>query len=179
MQLGEALFAAMAGQPAGNEPASFSDALAYLSQDYGSTSAMARDLGVARSTLRGWLGGRAPRSAPPGIQEQATFQWRSEQLGGRRKAAMRADWSSDSISIIGTYSYDRGKGPHTRPADEGREIKLGEYLNDCGEDLVDAFLDGAGPNELEEILVDAINDHGFYAETFANGEWDVEAVNWI
>jgi hypothetical protein len=177
VDLGEALFQQMAGVPSGGEPTGFHGSLRFLRDDYPSGRAMARDLGVAESTLRGWLGGRTPRSGVSGITEEASYRWRREALTEGREAAMRADWSADSLVVVGTYAYG-GKDP--RPGDEHREVQLGEYLHGGGgERLVDAFLDGASPDDLESILIDAIGDNGFYSDTFGDGDWDVDEVRWI
>lgn len=180
MDLGSAVYEAMAGGAAGGEPAGFRDALNYLADGAISTSALARDLGVARSTLRGWLGGRTPRGARGDrIVEGAQLEWRRDVLSSSRERQMRSDWSTDSLVVVGTYTYDGKAGP--RSADEDREVALGEYLNDVGENLVDAFLDGATPQELGDIVADAINDHGFYADSFGggSGSWDVSEVRWL
>lgn len=87
---------------------------------------------------------------------------------------MRADWSTDGLTVVGTYSYDDAHS-------EDREVRIGEYMNDVGADLVDAFLDGASPNDLWDIAHDAINDHGWYADTFEREspdphQWDVDEI---
>lgn len=164
------------GRESDDEPTSTRAALEYLADDYASVSAMARDLDVPRSTLRGWLAGRTPRGGGvAGIREEALFRWRSDSLNPQRAHAMRQDWSADSLVVVAAYQYDA----KAKQQEAVREVRLGEYLADIGESLVDAFLDGASPDELEGIVVDAISDHGFYAETFASGHWDVEAVNWL
>jgi hypothetical protein len=110
MDLGQALYQMMVGGASG-EPATFGDSVRYLAQDYSSVSAMARDLSVPRSTLRGWLGGRTPRGGgPSGIVDQARYQWRSEALSGREQS-MRRDWSTDSLTVKGTYTYAGKSGP--------------------------------------------------------------------
>jgi hypothetical protein len=61
--------------------------------------------------------------------------------------------------VTGSYNYDDGPGDRA-------PIMISEYMEtDAGAQLVDAYLAGAGPDDLRERFADLIVDAPFYANT--------------
>lgn len=159
MDLGSALYREITGRSPASEITTFQRALDYLIGGK-SVSAAARDLGVARSTLRGWIAGRTPRGGRrQDIVDRASREQRRARLPRRREQRMR-DNGLSGLTVIARYQYDSG------PVENFREVDLGQYLADVADQLLDAYLDGAPVEDLAEIFHEAIHDSPFYEKTF-------------
>jgi len=174
--LGEALYREITnGRSPYTEVSTVPGALRVLAADAGSMRALARSLDIAPSTLRGWFKGRTPRDDRSGLVQEAVAAQRRQRLPKGRERRMRARGLRE-VKVTGTYTYD-GTG---RGADEDREVDLGPYLDDVADELLDAYLDGADLDELEETFIDAISDgggNGWYARTFQAGGWDIDDLD--
>lgn len=169
--MGEALLAQLGGAA---NIGGLRGAVAYGARSRGSVSALARETGIPRSTLRGWAAGRSPRGS-------AGRAFTDTMRGEARADALAEGGFSDvsGLTITGRYTYSgrRGKGD-----DRDRVVQLGDYLTrSTGDRLVEAYLDGADAEELQEILSDGLNDD-FYRETFhpgadSNHTWDVHSIS--
>jgi len=167
--------AEIAGGHPGTPVTSLPQAIRVLSETIG-LSRLARDLGVSRSTLRGWRDGRTPRTDRRWIVTEAEQHQRRERLDRDRERHLRRPWALDGLQVTATYHYARGG---SMKGTEQRTLPLGDYMNDVADELVDAYLDGASPAELAEIFTDGINDHGWYAQTFSedgDGAWDIHGM---
>lgn len=173
--IGEAVMAAIAGGPV-RDVATVSGGVQAWISEYGSLRAAARQMGVAPSTLRGWRDGRTPRGGIGSwLIESGRAIKRAAQLDPAREARMRQDWSLDRLKVTATYHYASGGTMRHGRSDE-RVLDLGPYMADVGEQLVDAYLDGASADELGDIFVGGIGDNGWYAQTFreeGDGAWDI------
>lgn len=178
--LGEALLAALGGDVGPSAVASPRVAAQGLVGVFGGVSQAARELGVPRSTFRGWLAGRQPSAGMAGqLEEFAREEWRQAQADNDQWTHGPADISQ--LRVVGTYDYAAGKG---RRSDENRDIPLGQYMDASAlAELRQAYADGADAEELHEIAWSAINDGGFYSKTFDPdghaGEWDVQSITGI
>lgn len=166
--LGAQVYKAISGRSINTEPDSFTDALGYFSRlAGGNISAAARLAGVPRRTFRDWLDGKGtgPRSAARREQValSAKLSARRDRLGPKREARMRAAAGSGGfdIQITGGYSYDGN-------TDARAPIMISDYMDPyAGDALIDAYLAGAGPDELRREFANLIVDAPFYAETMA------------
>jgi len=176
VSLGEAIYREITnGRSPYTEVRSIPGALAVLAAEAGSMRALARSLDIAPSTLRGWSKGRVPREEQSELLAEARQAQRRSRLPKGRERRMR-NRGLREVKVTGTYTYD-GAG---RGADEDREVDLGPYLDDVAEELLDAYLDGADLDELEETFIDAISDgggNGWYARTFQAGGWDIDDLD--
>lgn len=159
------VYRAIAGRSINTEPSTFSDALSWFMRKGGNPSAAARLAGVPRWTMRDWLAGKGlgPRSAArrDALVESARLSERRARLGPKKEARIRAAGGGAiyDIQVTGSYNYDGASS--TRPA-----ITISDYMeSDAGEQLVDAYLSGAGPDELRTLFANLIVDAPFYAET--------------
>lgn len=164
--LGAQVYKAISGRSINTEPDSFTDALSYFTRlAGGNISGAARLAGVPRRTFRDWLDGKGagPRSAArrEDVARSAKLSARRERLRPGREARIRAAAQDGvfDISMTGGYAYDG-------TTDARAPIMISEYMDEgAGEALVDAYLDGAGPDELRTLFADLIVDAPFYAET--------------
>lgn len=175
MRLGRALFEHMAGAELDDEPDDFADALDWFVDEHdGNVSAAARSAGVSRTTFRRWLAGGS------------TSAGRSSSILAGARAGFRVsglDVSGDlsGLRITATLFY---AGGGVVKGSEDRDLPIGDYLDAwVGDALIEAYLDGAGPDELERLFAAGVNDNGgFYESTFAGGGlhsdmvWDVAAI---
>lgn len=176
MRLGDVLMAEIAGDVLGaddfEDQDDWADDVIAL---FGSQRAAARELGVPRSTLRGWLAGRTPKRGTSWMAGNLADRNRRQAVADRADAVRAAN--ADSIRIHGTVRY-RGGG--TMKGAENRDAPVGLYLDEGVIDaLIDAAQAGAGPDELAAIFHEHINDNGWFAQTFdPNGPayWDID---WI
>jgi hypothetical protein len=171
MDLGHAIFRELGGAQGQRETViDLTDALDWLVQQAGgNVSRAAREMGVPRRTLRRWLAGAEPREE------------RAEAITEAAREAQRESFGDiGGLRVEATFWY---AGGGTMKDAENRDIPLGDYLDDWVSDsLIDAYLDGAGPDELGEILASGINDvNGWYAANFdptnPDGQWDVHTIS--
>lgn len=174
--LGSRLYSAVSTRSVNTEPSSFTDALAYFGRlAGGSVRAMATLMGVPRRTLRDWMAGATPSAARrKAVADSARLSARRERLRPGRENRLRASDSSD-VTIVAVYNYDGG---------DARTVRIGDYLDpDTINQVVDAYLDGASPDELRTGFASNIQDPtGFYERTFAlpasdEHGWTVTRVN--
>lgn len=184
--LGYNIYRAMTGRKSPNtEPTSFADALGwFVKAAGGNVSAAARLAGVPRRTFRDWTEGKGlgPRSAArrAEVRRSATISERAARFGTRREARIRASESLAGATVTGAYNYDVNNGAKG----ERKPIQIGEYLSDdAGEQLADAFMNGASPAELREVFASCLTEDatGFYERTMAlpptdNHGWTVSNV---
>lgn len=140
----------------------------------GNVSATARDLGVPRSTLRGWLAGRTPKRGREWVAERFSRRAKSEIAKVRAPRILAMSW--DSVTFHGTFRYEDGGS--MRGAEE-RHIPIGRYVNPAvNEALIAAAERGAGPEDLQRVFADHITDNGFYEQTIRGdwGDWDITEV---
>lgn len=178
MDLGEAVYREITGgRSPHTEINTFGGAVEYLLIAAGGVAARAaRLVGVPASTFRGWIRGRQPKAERAGaFVAAAQRQQRRDRLPRGRERRLRRN-RLDGVRVTGTYLYAAG-GPAAYATD--RDIGLGRYLDDVTDELLDAYLDGAEPSQLGEILAEAINDRGFYEQTFdpdnPAGGWDISS----
>lgn len=175
MTPGEAIYREITGgRSPRTEITGWRDGLAWLRGQAGSTSALARELGVNRSTLRGWLDGRTPRGDRAGMVARAALRaQRRARLPKGREKRLRAPGSLSDVKMVGSLNYG------TEPEPE-RDLNIGDYLADIQNDLVDAYLDGASTDELADILAGGIEDADFYADTLSSDgsmDWDITSMD--
>ncbi len=173
--IGEALIEHIGG-PGAARHVSFLGGLETLRNAYGSDAAAARAMDVPASTWRGWRRGRNPRGGGGWIQDIALEVQRRASLDPAREARMRQPWALDDLTVTATFRYTGGKAQR---GSENRELPLGAYMHDVADELLDAYLNGAGGDELAAIFTAAINDNGWYHQTFndpmyVEGAWDVD-----
>jgi hypothetical protein len=174
--LGAQVYKAIAGRSVNTEPHTATDAVAwFMRQAGGNISAAARLAGVPRESMRDWAKGISKPKAARGeaLAKSAQLSERRARLGPRKEARLRAAGDSPVIDIQVTGSYNYDDAPENRAP-----IVISEYMDtDAGDQLVDAYLAGAGPGELRELFADLIVDAPFYAETMGlppadtNGWW--------
>lgn len=176
MDIGQALFRHIAGSSPRRAVNDFSTAISFVAGQHKSKAAAARALGVAPSTFRRWLGGAKPKpERAAGIISAAKGMQRRARLSPGREKRLRR--GGGNITVLAKYDYDQ--------TEQFREIAMYRYLDaDVGDHLVDAYLEGAGPDTLAEIFHESISDAPFYENTFDpnRGEdvdgWDVREVSW-
>lgn len=166
--LGAQVYRAIAGRSINTEPSTFSAALSWFMRKGGNPSAAARLAGVPRRTMRDWLEGKGlgPRSQArrDALVESARLSERRARLGPKKEARIRAlgprmGQSGGGITVTGSYNYD--DSPESRAP-----IPMQQYmLPSAGDQLVDAYLNGAGPEQLRELFADLIDDAPFYHRT--------------
>lgn len=175
MELGDALYREIAGKSPRTEVADFDDALDYLVAAYGSASAAARAIGEPPSTVRHWATGKR---APKGDRADRVLNLvkrleRRARLPKGRERKLRAPGSlGDAIKCTIEVSDP-----------EDRTLDVRQYLGDGIEDaLVDAFLDGATPDELADVFHEYVEGSAFYEDLFEPGggqyETDIEDLGW-
>lgn len=175
VRLGVAILEAIGGPGAARPISTGIGAMNALRAAYGSDRAAARAMDVPASTWRGWRKGRTPALGFDWLIETAEQDDRRERLSDELEAELRQPFSTEPLRVRATFNYNAGG---SMKGAENRNLPLGGYLNDVGSDLVDAYLAGADADELEAILVDAIADRGFYAQTFSSpeGMWDIHRL---
>lgn len=172
--IGTVLFQALGGGPEEvddyDDPDSWRDDVIEI---FGSVSKAARELGVPRSTLRGWLAGREPKRGADWFSGRLLRAARPTAVADRIR-----DLPATGVRIHGTFRYDGGG---SMKGAEDRDVPIGEYLAPYVlADLADAYVEGAGPEQLAEIFADNIIDGGFYSQTFsgdAGGEWVIDYID--
>jgi hypothetical protein len=174
---GEAIYRHITGgKQSRTEIRTFGDAVKFLVRRYGSASNAARAAGVPPSSFRHWASGkRKPTSERAGdILDMALLAQRRGRLSKKRERELRAPL--DGFKMVGRLTYDSAPEPD-------RELGLDPYLaDDLGDQLVDAYLDGATPDELAAILSDALSDAPFYQDTLdpysddGHLAWDVDSI---
>lgn len=185
--LGEAIYRALCSrkgpQSPNTEPRSFSDAVRWFVKNAGgSISAAARLAGVPRRTFRDWVSGSAPRDPgrAAGIVRAALAGERRRRMPPGREQRLR-QLDVGNVQVKGAYNYDSGEYK-----DKARVVDIGQYMaDDAIGQCVDAFLSGAGIDELREVFADSIVDDpiGFYPDTMRlpmedDHGWSVESVWW-
>jgi len=157
--LGTALWAAISSSGAADQVGTFGEAVDYLVGQYGSASAAGRAIGVPQSTFRHWVAGRQPRG---------------HRAGGVVAAARRDQarpLPAAGVKMTGRHLYGG-----TRP-EQDRSIDVGRYLDDnVPEDLLDAYRDGATPDQLAEIFVEGISGAPFYTDSLGKDHWDLDSI---
>lgn len=148
------------GYSPNTEPTSFADALKWFMQAAGGNiSAAARLMGVPRESARDWVKGiSTPKDQRRrDIAKSAQLSARRERLRPGRETRLRAAGSGD-VMVFGAYNY------HDEPP---RAVSVGQYLDDDTVSiLIDAYLNGASPEDLRETFCDHLNDpNGFYQRT--------------
>lgn len=170
VDLGEALYREIAKRSPHTEVQTFADALRYYVGGAESVSAAARELGVPRRTLRGWLEGRQPRGGGGWLVDEARREQRRERLSPARERKLRAPGALDDVKIVGGLTY--GSTP-----DPDRDYDVGSWLDEVQNDIIDAYLDGASTDELAEIFHEGINDGGFYADVLDPGDYGTSQLH--
>lgn len=173
MELGEAIWREITGRSPRAEITSFGDAVNYLLGRAGSASAAARVIGVPPSTFRHWVSsGRVPKGERKGdVIEMASLQKRRDMLPrGREKRMRKPDSLGTAVKCVISISP---------PREEERELELASWLGyDVENDLIDAYLEGATPDDLAEIFHDAIEGSAFYSDVFDSyGGYDVNITD--
>lgn len=164
--LGAQVYKAISGRSINTEPDDFPGALRWFMRKGGNPSAAARLAGVPRRTMRDWLDGKGlgPRSSArrAALVESARLSERRARLRPGREARIRAAGDGGDvvdIQVTGAYNYDG-------VMEDRAPIMVSEYMpTDAGDQLVDAYLNGAGPDELRTLFADLIEDAPFYANT--------------
>lgn len=166
MDLGEAIYREITGgrSPHTEVRGGWSAAVEYLVGEAGSARAAARELGVSESTFRGWRHGRTPRDGGDYVLDAARRMQRRARLRPGREARLRKPGALGDAKLVGRLSYDGAPEPD-------RDVEIGDYLDEVQNDLVDAYLDGAGLDELAEIFTDGVSGAPFYEDTLT-GEGD-------
>ncbi len=165
--LGSRVYKALAGRSVNTEPATITEAVGwFLRAAQGNVSAAARLAGVPRRSMRDWVSGVSkPRGArAAGLIDSARLSERRNRLGPVRERRWRAaggDGAVHDIVLTGAYNYDPGTS-------DREPITISKYMEpDAGDQLVSAYLAGAGPDGLREKFAELITDSPFYAETMA------------
>jgi hypothetical protein len=129
----------------------------------GNVSQLARDLGRSRRTVRNWLSGVTPRGGPGALIDAATRSMR-EMLAGPRLDELRNGF--ETVTLGGVLEISDP---------ENRTLEIA-FTPGYGDQLVDAYLNGADADELERIFVEGIADP-WYQDYIGNpSTWDTE---WI
>lgn len=183
MRLGEALYREITGgRSPHTEVNTFGGAVEWYLFRGGSIAGAARLAGVPPSTFRGWVHGRQPKPGRAGwLVRAAQLATRRARLSLGRERRLRRPGALAGLTIVGEHGYDRGKG-FARSAGQsmaGRTVKLGVFLDEVQNDVVDVYLAGGSMADLAEALHAGINDRGWYAQTFdpynVDGEvWDID-----
>lgn len=163
MRIGEQLLHDFSG---GHSPAddvsNIGDALRVLIVEAGgSTSQLARDLGRPRRTVRNWLSGTTPKGGGDWLIDRAVRAQRRSWLPAADEDELRHGF--DIVTIGGTLSVSD---------DEARVLEL-EFLPGYGDQLVDAYLDGANADEMEELFLGGVADD-WYREHLGPDTWDTD-----
>lgn len=173
--LGTMLYRAIAGRSPASEIDDFEDALTYVDEQAGTRRAAAAALGVSPRTFGRWLRGESrPRQGANFITDAVRGMYRRDLLSWRREERMRA--SGGNITFLAQYTYDAQTRAHWR------EVDIYKYLDDGWQErVIDAFLDGAEPEDLHHIFATHVNDGDFYARTFdlyapSDETWDIREV---
>lgn len=176
MDLGEAIYREITGRSSRTEVSGFQAAINYLTGRFGSATAAAKATGFPPSSFRHWVSsGRVPGSEKRAdVVEAALLQQRRDRLPAGREAKMRRPGALADIRMVGSLTYDSAPEPE-------RDVDLGSYMDEVQNELLDAYLDGATPDELAEIFVAGVEDD-FYRETLdENGDsrmsWDVSYLD--
>ncbi len=162
--LGARVYAAISQKSINTEPATFAAALGwFVRAAAGNVSAAARLMGVPRRSLRDWLSGTSRPGAArrAAVTTSARLSARRDRLRAGRESRLRGRDAS-GVRLVGYYNYD---GPPLRT------VRIGDYLApDAIDSLIDAYLSGAGVDELRQEFAGAIvNDPtSFYANTMFN-----------
>lgn len=163
--LGAQVYKALAGRSINTEPTTIPEAVSwFLRQAQGNVSAAARLAGVPRRSMRDYAEGKSRPKGDRGaaMVQSAKLSERRARLGPRKEARIRGAGNGGDlidIQVTGSYNYDGA-------TDNRAPIMISEYMDtDAGDQLVDAYLSGAGPGELRELFAGLIVDAPFYAET--------------
>jgi hypothetical protein len=164
MRLGESILREFSGgRSPDQEVTNQADALrVLLVEQGGSVSGLARFLDRPRRTVRGWLTGTTPRGGARWIVHAAVVTQRRSWLDAEEEDRLRNGF--DVVTVGGTLSISD---------DEARVLEL-EFLPGYGDQLVDAYLDGATAEEMETIFINGIADD-WYRDAVAD-HWD---TNWL
>lgn len=171
MDLGESIFRELSGGRASRSGiGSFGGAIDWLLGHAGSASAAARAVGVPPSTMRHWTGGRQPKAARAGAVFDAALRAQRQAWLGDREDLARNGW--EEVEVEGTLSISD---------DEVRALVIACYPG-LGDELVDAFLGGAGPAELESIFLESVADPWYRDALSPNGfgdgpVWDTDRLD--
>ena len=170
MALGDALYAELSGggyTSEDDDDYTLQDALEDLGRGQ-SVRSLAAELGVPRSTLRGWLAGATPKMNVAPLLDVARSIRRAEQLAGNGGPGFldAADF------MVGGWIQISSEKPRyaTVPAS-----KL-DLDPDLGERLTDAYLAGAGPERLAHVFTKGVGDK-FYRNALRANKFDVITVD--
>lgn len=171
MSLGDALYAELSAGGYTYEEDDEDYTLADALQDLGrgqSVRSLAAELGVARSTLRGWLAGAVPKRDVGPLMDVARNIRRAEDIEDRRDELLAGfmDLDLDGWIQISSEKPRRSTVPASR-------LDIDESVAD---DLIDAYLGGAGPGRLQQIFARAVGDK-FYREALRSNKFNVISVN--
>lgn len=170
MSLGDALYAELS---AGgytyddDEELALGDALDELGRGQ-SVAQLARELGVPRSTLRGWYAGAKPKRDVGGILSVARTMRRAADLQGREDE-LRDNIMGVSITGWLVVSSD----PPRRATVPANRLDLDP---DIADDIIEAYLSGAGPGRLAALFTRGVGDK-FYRNALRNNAFDVLSVD--
>lgn len=177
--LGDAVFRGIVGTRAvksmATEPRTFRDAVDYWLARAGSVSGAARLAGVPRRTYRDWLTGARPRDPQraAGIVRGAILDDRRTRLPRSRERRLRAADVADA-QLVGRYNYDSA-ATQLGSANTDRRVDIGKYMaDDAIGELVDAYLAGAGAEELRELFASLVTEDptDFYRSTLRRDPGD-------
>jgi hypothetical protein len=142
------------------------DALADLGRGR-STAELARELGVPRTTLRRWMAGATPkRDVGPIIAVGQTIR-RAEDVAGRE------DQLRDNIGNVVVRGWITVSKDVSRRDVRAQNLQLNDST---GDQLIDAFLNGATPARLAAIFTRNVGDK-FYRRVLNDGSWNVLTVD--
>lgn len=128
-----------------------------LVQADGNVSQLARDLGRSRRTVRNWLAGTTPRGGGGFLVGAARDALTDGRLDDLRNGF-------DTVTIGGTLTISDA---------EARELDI-SFTGGLGDEIVDAYLAGAGPDQLERLYVDHIEDDWYRDHIGDPTTWDTD-----
>lgn len=166
----DAVYKALTGRTRKLETGSISDRIAFLEKKHGSLSAVAKETGISRSTLRRWKDGKAK---PKLATEKKVVRALRETLvpEGRRKRVRnstgRPDYGPKTPTGPGSGNQKALHGGITITADvaissdqrANRRLYLGQNLDDLtGAELITAFLAGDDAR-VDQIINQALGNY--------------------
>ncbi|MFH8387672.1 telomere-protecting terminal protein Tpg [Kitasatospora sp. NPDC018058] len=142
----------------------------------GSTAAVAAQLGVSQRTVQRWLKGQAvPKpAAAEAIERAVTATWQPRVRARQRRAAIQR---GITVHTSAQFGYTSAAGS----TDDPRLRQITQHLpGETAGRLLDAHAAGAGEQELEQLLAQALGEHYFRDGGRRAGGLDVEltGVQW-
>lgn len=86
---------------------------------------------------------------------------------------MRAPGALDDVKLVGRLTYDGVPEPD-------RDVDIGRYMEDIQNEILDAYLDGASPEELADFFIEGVEDD-WYRDTLSGEDthmsWDIDSLD--